>query len=247
MIDSQSVKTTEVGGTKGFDAGKKVKGRKRHIVVDRMGLLLAVVVHSAGVQDCRGAELVLEDIEKSYPNLKVVWADGGYQRDCLLKWVKERGVGWRLEVVQRPPGTKGFVVQSCASGGGADVRLARAVSAAEQGLRTSDGDERGVDPIGDDSYYGPKVGAGVPKPSGFPSRQPGRCPSRLNSQLRSERLGQQFFDLNLLVPALQLTNVLEIFRSLTVDPTSPSVRQPGEKPLETPLHRSGGQSGQASR
>ena len=77
MIDSQSVKTTEVGGTKGFDAGKKVKGRKRHIVVDRLGLLLAVVVHSAGVQDCHGAELVLKDIEKSYPNLKVVWADGG--------------------------------------------------------------------------------------------------------------------------------------------------------------------------
>ena len=60
----------------------------------------------------RRAELVLKDVEKSYPNLKVVWADGGYQRDCLLKWVKERGVGWRLEVVQRPPGTKGFTVQS---------------------------------------------------------------------------------------------------------------------------------------
>ncbi len=74
--------------------------------------LLAVVVHSAGVQDCRGAELVLQDVEKSAPNLKVVWADGGDQRDCLLKWVKERGVGWRLEVVQRPPGTKGFTVRS---------------------------------------------------------------------------------------------------------------------------------------
>src|SRR4051812_9367044 len=112
VIDSQSVKTTEVGGPKGFDAGKKVKGRKRHIVVDRLGLLLAVVVHSAGIQDCRGAELVLHDIERRYPTLEVVWADGGYQRNCLLKWVKERGVGWRLEVVQRPAGTKGFVVQS---------------------------------------------------------------------------------------------------------------------------------------
>ena len=111
MIDSQSVKTTEVGGTKGLNAGKKVKGRKRHIVVDRLGLLLAVVVHSAGVQDPRGAELVLEDIEKSYPNLKVVSADGGNQRDCLLKWVKDVGSAG-LEVVQRPPGTKGFVVQS---------------------------------------------------------------------------------------------------------------------------------------
>jgi len=112
VIDSQSVKTTEVGGTKGFDAGKKVKGRKRHIVVDRMGLLLAVVVHAAGIQDRRGAERVLHDIEQRSPTLKVVWADGGDQRDCLLKWVKERGVGWRLEVVPRPPGTKGFVVQS---------------------------------------------------------------------------------------------------------------------------------------
>ena len=111
-IDSPSVQTTEAGGTKGFDAGKKVKGRKRHHLVDRLGLLPAVVVHSAGVQDCRGADLVLKDLENSDPNLKVVWADGGFQRDCLLKWVKERGVGWRLEVVQRPPGTKGFSVPS---------------------------------------------------------------------------------------------------------------------------------------
>jgi putative transposase len=110
-LDSQSVKTTEVGGTNGFDAGKKVKGRKRHLVVDRMGLLLAVVVPSAGVQDGRGAEQVLLDIETKDPELEVVWADGSYRRTCLREWVTARGVGWRLEVVERPPGSKGFAVQ----------------------------------------------------------------------------------------------------------------------------------------
>ncbi len=110
-IDSQSVRTTEVGGANRFDAGKKVKGRKRHLLVDRRGLLLAVVVHSAGVQDCRGVEQVLMDIEKKYPELGVVWADGSYRRTCLRDWVTARGVGRRLEVVERPPGSKGFAVQ----------------------------------------------------------------------------------------------------------------------------------------
>jgi putative transposase len=91
--------------------GKKVKGRKRHLLVDWMGLLLAVVVHSAGVQDCRGAEHVLNDIEQKYPKLEVVWADGSYRRTCLREWVTARGVGWRLEVVERPPGSTGFTVQ----------------------------------------------------------------------------------------------------------------------------------------
>src|SRR5215210_9508275 len=74
IIDSQSVKTTARGGVKGDDAGKQVKGRKRQLVVDTLGLLLAVVVHSAGVQDRDGAKLVLGKRRQGFPRLQVLWA-----------------------------------------------------------------------------------------------------------------------------------------------------------------------------
>ena len=78
-IDSQSVKTNEQGGIDGYDAGKKITGRKRHILVDTMGLILAVVVHSAGIQDRDGAKAVLDRIKNEHPQrLELVWADGGY-------------------------------------------------------------------------------------------------------------------------------------------------------------------------
>ena len=80
IIDSQSTKTTEQGGCFGYDAGKKVKGRKRHIVVDTLGLLLEVVVHSASVQDREGAKIVFEELRQKFPLLELIWADGGYQR-----------------------------------------------------------------------------------------------------------------------------------------------------------------------
>jgi len=108
-LDSQSVKTTEVGGIKGFDAGKKVKGRKRHILVDTLGLLIAVVVTSASVQDYHGAKPVLDRIKGRCPRLKVIWADGIYEKQWLIEWVKVE-CGWELQVTKRSDKAKGFEV-----------------------------------------------------------------------------------------------------------------------------------------
>jgi putative transposase len=106
-LDSQSVKTTEVGGIKGFDAGKKVKGRKRHLVVDTLGLVMAVVVTSAGVQDYHGAKPVLATLRGRCPRLKVVWADAIYEKQWLIEWVRSE-YGWELVIIKRSDGEKGF-------------------------------------------------------------------------------------------------------------------------------------------
>ena len=90
IIDSSSVATTESGGTqRGYDAGKKINGRKRHIVVDTLGLILSVVVHAANIQDQEGAKLVLHGIKDMYETLKVIFGDSAYKRCGLPDWVKE--------------------------------------------------------------------------------------------------------------------------------------------------------------
>lgn len=108
ILDSQSVKTTEVPGVRGYDAGKKVKGRKRHILVDALGLLLMVVVHAANIQDRDEAKLVLARVRGRFPRLQLIWADGGYAGK-LVDWVKTV-CHWMLEIIKRPEGVKGFQV-----------------------------------------------------------------------------------------------------------------------------------------
>ena len=93
---------------RGYDAGKKVKGRKRHLLVDTLGLVLAVVVHAASVQDRDGAKRLLGSMVGRLPRLVHLWADGAYTGD-LIKWVAKT-CGWVLEIVQRAAGTVGFVV-----------------------------------------------------------------------------------------------------------------------------------------
>ena len=108
IIDSQSVKTTEMGGPRGYDAGKKVNGRKRHSVVDTLGLLLLVMVHRADIQDRDGACALLQKRSEVMTRLQRVWADGGYA-GFLVTWAK-RAYNWTLEIVKRSDAMQGFVV-----------------------------------------------------------------------------------------------------------------------------------------
>jgi putative transposase len=107
-IDSQTVKATRTRGQRGYDAGKKINGVKRHILVDTLGLLLAVVVHPANIQDRDGAKLVFARAQLlgSWPRMERVWADGGYAGK-LIRWVHSF-CQWVLEIVKRNDDVKGF-------------------------------------------------------------------------------------------------------------------------------------------
>jgi len=108
IIDSQSVRTAEGGSLRGYDAGKKITGRKRHIVVDTLGLIWSVVVHEADWQDQQGACCTLHNL-RSVGRVKRIFADSAYGRNDLPLWVHET-YGWQLQTVLRPVNAKGFVI-----------------------------------------------------------------------------------------------------------------------------------------
>ena len=113
VINWQSVKTTESGGVRGFDAGKKVKGRKRHMITDTLGLMLFTVIQAADIQDRDGAPEVLKAIRHRFPWLRHVFADGGYAGPKLRAALKGKG-DWTIEVVKRSDTAKGFEVSRAA-------------------------------------------------------------------------------------------------------------------------------------
>jgi transposase len=112
VLDAQSIKSSEGGQSRGFDMGKKTTGRKRHVVVDTLGLILVVMVTSASVQDRPGGRKILQRLAAAFPSIALVWADGGYANkidNTMVSWAKTV-LGLVLEIIRRSDDVKGFQV-----------------------------------------------------------------------------------------------------------------------------------------
>ena len=110
-MDSQTTKSTQACEDRGFDGGKRITGRKRHIAVETMGLLLAVFVSVASVDDALGAEFLVDQLgDQRQPNLKICWGDNKYHNHTLNRYIEGAAdIAWKMEVIKRPDGIKGWV------------------------------------------------------------------------------------------------------------------------------------------
>src|SRR6266851_3669312 len=170
ILDSQSVKTVERGGLeRGFDSGKLIKGRKRHLLVDTLGLMHGLLVHSAGVQDRAGGRLLLEQCRGRMPRLRRIWADGAY-RGRLVRWAR-RAAKWVLEIVSRPPGSTGFVLLKWRWIVERTIGWLNLAPSPEQRLRSPARQQQGVHPPDHDQHHA------------RPPRSPGVIISHTASQL----------------------------------------------------------------